>query len=120
MIRQNRLSSSSSREFPVTKTLKSLVTAYSCAGSGGLSPPSLLHVARFSIVPVRFVYRRDTWPTRHRMGIDQNSYFENFLEDLRFKNLLGCSCMNGPAVFHQQNVVRKLRREIDVVCDDER
>jgi hypothetical protein len=54
------------------------------------------------------------------MGIDQNSYFENFLEDLRFKNLLGCSCMNGPAVFHQQNVVRKLRREIDVVCDDER
>ena len=74
----------------------------------------------FSIVPVRIVYRRDAWPTRDWMGINQNFYFENVLEYVRCKNFLWSARMNGPSIFHQQDVVGKLRREIDVVSDHER
>jgi hypothetical protein len=90
---------------------------------GQWRPFTAFPVARrswFSIVPVRIVYRRDAWPTRDRMSINQNFYFENFLQYLRLKNLLRRSRNEGSSLFHQQNVVGKLRREIDVVCDDER
>src|SRR5262245_55018323 len=73
----------------------------------------------FSMMPVRLVHRRDAWPTRDWMSIDQNFYFKHFLKNLRLKHVFGCSRVQRPALLHQQNVIRELRGQIDVVRNDE-
>ena len=63
------------RAFPFQKrnsgfdSLRNFVAAYSCAGSGGFAPPSLIRRSLVSRSPARFVHRGNTWRSRYGMSI---------------------------------------------------
>jgi hypothetical protein len=53
------------------------------------------------------------------MSINQNFDIKNFLEYFGSKHFRGLSRVQSLPVLHQQNVVRKLRREIYVVSNNQ-
>src|SRR5689334_1698260 len=66
------------------------------------------------------VYRRDAGRARDRMGVNQNSYIENFAQQLGCQHRARWTSIENLPVLHQQNVIGKLSREVDVVRDHER
>ena len=63
--------------------------------------------------------RCDAWSSRHWVRVHKNSNLKYFLQYLRPEHFFWSAVMNCLSVLHQQDMICELRREIDIVCNDE-